>query len=269
MRGDLFAGRGRERRGGYRVVATLVVALALPVPAVAQDAPTAQDALDVVNGAWEQFRGESSYGEMTMIIHRPDWERSMSMRAWTRGTDESLVRITEPRKDAGSGTLMRDDQMWTYAPKINRVIKVPSSMMSQSWMGSDFSNKDVSRADDIVTQYDHRIVGEEEHEGPKVWVIESVPHEDAAVVWGKEILRIRDDLVLLAEEFYDQDGELVKAMRALEIGELGGRVLATRQRMAKADTEDEWTEIRFDDLEFGVELDDSVFTLSSLRNPRR
>jgi len=229
----------------------------------------APDATEMVRRAWDQVRGESSYGEMTMIIHRPEWERSMSMRAWTRGTDHSLVRVLEPRKDAGSGTLMAEKQMWTYAPKINRVIKVPSSMMAQSWMGSDFSNKDVSRADDIVDQYSHRLVGEESHEGHKMYVIESTPHEDAAVVWGKEMLRIRDDGVLISEEFYDQDGVLVKAMVALEVGEMGGRTLATRQRMAKADTEGEWTEISFDNLSFDVELQDSVFTLSNLRNPRR
>ena len=238
-------------------------------PAGSQTDLSAQDALDLVRGAWENFRGQSSYGELTMTIHRPKWERSVSMRAWTRGTDKSLVRVTAPRKDAGSGTLMLEEQMWTYAPKINRVIKVPSSMMGQNWMGSDFSNKDVSRADDIVELYEHELVGEESHEGHKVYVIESIPHEDAAVVWGKEMLRIRDDGVLLSEEFYDQDGVLVKAMRALEIGKLGGRTIATRQRMAKADAEDEWTEIRFDSLEFGAELEDSVFTLSNLRNPRQ
>ncbi len=81
----------------------------------------------------------------------------MSMRSWTKGSKQSLVRITAPKKDAGNGTLMVDNSMWSYSPKVNRVIKVPSSMMGQSWMGSDFSNKDVSRADDIVDQYDHTL----------------------------------------------------------------------------------------------------------------
>ena len=83
---------------------------------------------------------------MTMVIHRPDWERTMTMRAWTKGDDRSLVRVLEPRKDRGNGTLTDDNSMWSYSPKVNRVIKIPSSMMGQSWMGSDFSNKDVSRA---------------------------------------------------------------------------------------------------------------------------
>jgi outer membrane lipoprotein-sorting protein len=249
----------------------LPLALAfLTVPAaLAADTPDPADsARALVRAAWDAWRGTSSYGEMTMTIHRPSWERTMSMRAWTRGEKHSLVRVTAPKKDAGNGTLMIDNSMWTYSPKVNRVIKVPSSMMGQAWMGSDFSNKDVSRADDIVDQYTHRLLGEEEHEGHRVWVIESVPHEDAAVVWGKEVLRVRDDHVLLEEAFYDQEDELVKSLVALEVGEAGGRMIATRQRMTRADSPEEWTELAVVSIEYDVELKDSIFTLSNLRNPR-
>jgi len=192
----------------------------------------------------------------------------MSMRSWTTGTKKSLVRVTAPKKDAGNGTLMVDNNMWTYSPKVNRVIKVPSSMMGQSWMGSDFSNKDVSRADDIVDQYDHELIGTEENDGHPVYVIQSVPHEEAAVVWGQEVLRIRDDHVLVSQEYYDQDGVLVKTLETLEIGEMGGRTLAIRQRMGKTDAEDEWTEMEVENIEFDAEITDSVFTRSNLQNPR-
>ena len=142
---------------------TLITSL-VAVVAAASNAST-QDPAEIVRSAIDNWRGTSSYGEMSMTIHRPSWERTMSMRSWTSGSKKSLVRVTAPKKDAGNGTLMVDNNMWSYAPKVNRVIKVPSSMMGQSWMGSDFSNKDVSRADDIVEQYDHTLVGREEHEG--------------------------------------------------------------------------------------------------------
>jgi outer membrane lipoprotein-sorting protein len=242
------------------LVVAAVVAVASPV--------LAQDAAEIVRAAIDHWRGESSYGEMSMTIHRPSWERTMSMRSWTSGPKKSLVRVTAPKKDAGNGTLMVDNNMWSYSPKVNRVIKVPSSMMGQSWMGSDFSNKDVSRADDIVDQYDHTLLDKEESDGHTVFVIESVPHEEAAVVWGKEVLRIRDDDVLLSQEFYDQEGVLVKALKSLDIDEMGGRTVATRQRMGKVDAEDEWTEFRIEAIEFGVEISDNVFTRSNLQNPR-
>jgi outer membrane lipoprotein-sorting protein len=226
------------------------------------------DATGIIRAAIQHWRGLSSYSEMTMTIHRPDWERSMSMRAWTEGDDHSLVRVTEPARDRGNGTLMDGNRMWTYSPKVNRVIKVPSSMMNQSWMGSDFSNKDVSRADDIIDQYQHTLLSTREEDDHAVYEIEAIPNEDAAVVWGREVLEIRDDYVVLSHRFFDQDGELVKALDSLEIGEMGGRTVAIRQRMAKVDVEDEWTEIVLDAVDYDVEHPAGLFTLSSLRNPR-
>jgi outer membrane lipoprotein-sorting protein len=231
-------------------------------------AEPAADAKQIVRAAVDHWRGLSSYSEMSMVIHRPDWERSMTMQAWTKGDKQSLVRVIEPKKDRGNGTLTDDNNMWTFSPKVNRVIKIPSSMMGQSWMGSDFSNKDVARADDIVDQYDHTLLGTAEVDGIAVFEIRSVPHEAAAVVWGREELLIREDHVVLEHRFYDQDGELVKALKTLEIEEMGGRTIASRQRMAKADTPEEWTEIAVNSVEYEIDIRDSVFTLSNLRNPR-
>jgi len=227
-----------------------------------------RDATQIVRDAVNHWRGLSSYTEMSMVIHRPDWERSMTIRAWTKGDDKSLVRVIEPKKDRGNGTLTDDNDMWTFSPKVNRVIKIPSSMMGQSWMGSDFSNKDVARADDIIDQYDHTLLGAEEQDGMTVYEIRAVPHETAPVVWGREELRIREDHVVLEHRFYDQGGELVKALKTLAIEEMGGRTIASRQRMVKADEPGEWTEIEVVSVEYEIDISDSVFTLSNLRNPR-
>jgi len=238
--------------------------LALPVFAAAEE----RSATQIVRDAIDHWRGLTSYTVMTMVIHRPDWERSMTMEAWTKGDDHSLVRVIEPKKDRGNGTLTDKNSMWTFSPKVNRVIKVPSSMMGQSWMGSDFSNKDISRVDDIIYQYDHTILETTVIDDVTVYSIESIPHEDAAVVWGSEVLMIREDHVVLEHAFYDQDGELVKTLTSLEIGEMGGRTIAKRQRMIKTDEPDEWTEIAVDEVQYELELKDSLFTLSNLRNPR-
>jgi outer membrane lipoprotein-sorting protein len=241
-----------------------VILLLLGMSAAAEEL----DAKAIVQGAIDQWRGLSSDGVMTMVIHRPDWERSMTMRAWTKGDDRSLVRVLEPRKDRGNGTLTDDNSMWSYSPKVNRVIKIPSSMMGQSWMGSDFSNKDIARADDIVKQYDHSILSIEEAGDVTIYEIQSIPHEDAAVVWGREVLKIRSDYVVTEHRFYDQDDALVKTLTSLEIGEMGGRTIALRQRMAKEESPEEWTEIQVVSVEYDIELVDSLFTLSNLRNPR-
>lgn len=224
---------------------------------------------EIIRKAMDHWRGTTSYGEMTMVIHRPDWERSMSMQAWTEGDKHSLVRVTAPVRDAGNGTLLLDNNMWTYSPKINRVIKVPSSMMNQSWMGSDLSNKDISKSTDIINQYDHTLLESREVDGHQAWVIQSIPHEEAAVVWGREIWSIRDDYVMLEQQFWDQDGELVKTFTTLEIEIMDGRTVASKMRMQQVDRPDEWTEMRVDSTKFNVDLPANLFTLSNLRNPRQ
>ena len=226
-------------------------------------------ATDIIRKAMAHYRGVTSYSELTMIIHRPDWERTMTMRAWTEGDKHTLVRVIEPKKDAGNGTLSVDGNMWTYTPKINRVIKIPSSMMAQSWMGSDFSNKDVSKDTVIIDQYDHTLLEQYEQDGHQVYVIQSIPHEEAAVVWGKEVLWIRDDWVLLQQQFWDQDGALVKTLKALEIAPMDGRNVAIVLHMGNQGKPDEWTEWRTSAAKFDLELSASQFTLSNLRNPRQ
>lgn len=241
----------------------------LLMTACSQGSAETVDAKEIIRKAMEHYRGLTSYTEMTMTIQRPDWSRSMTMLAWTEGDKQTLVRVTEPRKDAGNGTLSVDGNMWTYTPKINRVIKIPSSMMSQNWMGSDFSNKDISKSTDIIDQYDHRLLEQGEHEGHTVYVIESIPHEEAAVVWGREVLSVRDDWVLLEQQFWDQDGELVKTLEALELAEMSGRVVASVMRMSRKDQPGEWTELSTAEVDFDVDLPPNLFTLSNLRNPRQ
>lgn len=236
------------------------------LPAYAADTP---DPVELIRSAMEHWRGVTSYSVMTMTVHRSDWQRSMSMQAWTEGDKVSLVRVTKPKRDAGNATLIQDQNMWTFSPKINRIIKLPSSMMNQSWMGSDFSNRDISKSTDIIDQYDHRMIDSEIRGEHAFYTIESIPHEDAPVVWGKEIVVIRDDFVIMRQEFWDQDGVLVKEMNALEVAAMGGRNIATKVRMNKVETPDEWTEMLVNSIEFDVDISASLFTLSNLRNPRQ
>jgi outer membrane lipoprotein-sorting protein len=227
------------------------------------------DAKQLVRAAMDHWRGLTSRSDMTLTIHRPDWERSMTMQGWSRGDKQSLVRVVSPKKDAGNATLLDDNSMWTFSPRVNRVIKIPSSMMSQSWMGSDFSNKDISKSTDIIDQYDHVLDSTENVDGHTVYTVTAIPLEDAAVVWGKEVLVIRDDYVLLEEQYWDQDGILVKVLKTTEIREMSGRSVASTMRMAKVETPAEWTEMTVNDIEFDADLPPNTFTLSNLRNPRR
>ena len=229
----------------------------------------AQDAQAIVQASFDYWRGKASVGTVAMIIHRPDWERHMTIKAWTKGQSDSIVVVTAPAKDKGNGTLKKGKEMWIYNPKVNRVIKVPPSMMSQAWMGSDFSNDDLAKSDSILDDYTHTLIDTEAHEGKKVYVIKSMPKPTAPVVWGMQRLKVREDHILLQEEFYDEDLELVKAMTGSQIQMIDDRLFPKVWRMQKADVEDEYTELIYQELEFSDDLPDNLFTLTNLRNPRR
>ena len=229
----------------------------------------ALDADKIVKEGFNYWRGNASIGTVQMLIHREDWERTMTIKAWTRGQKDSLFYIAAPPKDYGNGTLKKGREMWIYNPKINRVVKVPPSMMSQSWMGSDFSNNDLAKSDSLLLDYDHSIIGTETHEGKKVYIIKSLPKPNAPVVWGMQRLKIREDHIWLSEEFFDEEFQPVKIMTASEIQMMGDRLFPKVWRMQKVDEKNRYTQLTYDALEFMSNLPDSLFTLSSLKQRRR
>ena len=227
------------------------------------------DAAALVKEAIDYYRGTASTAKVAMTIHRPDWERNMTIEAWTRGTKDSLFFITAPAKDKGNGTLKKGREMWTFNPKVNRVIKLPPSMMSQAWMGSDFSNNDLAKSDSVIDDYDHTLESVKESDGHKVYVIRSIPKPAAPVVWGMQRLYLRDDKIMLREEFYDEDRQLVKAMTGSDIRMLGGKLFPKIWRMQKADVKDEYTQLDYQELKFLPDLPDRLFTITSLKTRGR
>jgi outer membrane lipoprotein-sorting protein len=229
----------------------------------------AQDPQALVQASFDYYRGKASFATVDMTVHRPDWERVVTIKAWTKGQEESLFRIIAPPKDRDNGTLKKGREMWIFNPKVNRVIKLPPSMMSQSWMGSDFSNNDLAKSDSLIKDYSHSLIRTEMHEGMKVYVIKSMPKPEAPVVWGMQQLKIREDHIFLSQAFHDEDLQLVKIMTAHDIQMLGDRLFPKVWKMQKADAKDEYTELNYKELAFQDGLPEHLFTVSNLRNPRR
>jgi len=226
-----------------------------------------QDANKIVDDCFNYMRGKASESSVDMTIHRPDWERTMSMRAWTQGEENSLIRIVAPPKDEGNGTLKKGREMWMYNPKVNRVIKLPPSMMSQAWMGSDFSNNDLAKSDTLLVDYNHRLIGKETHEGKTVYVIKSMPKPQAPVIWGMQKLKIREDLIMLREGFFDEDMQLVKYITNSNIRKMGDRLFPAVWKMVDNEKKDHYTLLNHKNVTFKDSLPDSIFTISRLKNP--
>lgn len=229
----------------------------------------AQDMTAIIKQADEKFRGESSRGEMTMIIERPGWSRTVSMKNWTLGNDYSLIYITAPAKEKGQVFLKRDKEMWNWVPTIQRMIKIPPSMMMQSWMGSDFTNDDLVKESQMAKDYSNKLLGEEEVDGYSCYKIELIPHEDAPVVWGKVIMWIsKEELHWLKAEFYDEDGYLVNTEILTDVKMMDDREMPTRLEMIPADEEGNKTIMIFDKIEFDVDLKESFFSQQNMKRIR-
>ena len=244
------------------VAAAALLGTAPPAPAAGPDASA------LLRAAFDNWRAKSSETSLTMTIHRPSWERHLSMKAWTKGDDEALVRFTAPAKDAGNATLKTGGTTWIYNPKLNQVIELPASMLAQSWMGSDFSYNDLSKAEDLVTDYTHTIVGTATADGHTVTTIEAIPKPGAPVVWGKQRAEVRDDGIFLSVTYFDQDMKPVRTMTTDKIGPLGGRSYPVILTMRPADEPGKWTRIETTAGRFDLPLPETLFTRSNLENPR-
>jgi len=229
----------------------------------------AQDAQAIIEAGFNHYRGLASQATIEMVIHRPNWERRMQMNGWTKGTSSSLIHITAPAKDKGNGTLKKGRDMWTYNPKVNRVIKLPPALMSQSWMGSDFSNNDLSKSDSILNDYTHTLTATETHEGHTVYVIKSMPNPEAPVVWGMQRFKVRDDHVILSQEFFDEDLQSVKLLTTDEIQMMGGRMFPKIWKMRETHEQEKFTLMRYIELKFLDDLPQRLFTINQLKSPPR
>lgn len=223
-------------------------------------------AREIIEKADQKMRGESSQGTMKMTIIRPSWQREVTMKTWSLGDEYSLIIVTAPAREKGTGFLKRGNEIWNWQPTIDRTIKMPPSMMSQSWMGSDFTNDDLVRESSILKDYTHKISGSETIEERPCYKIELTPKQDAAVVWGKVITWIdKKDFMQMKVEFYDEDDYLVNTMYGKNVKMLDDRLLPARLEVVPADEPGNRTVVEYLDLNFGVALTKDFFSIPNMK----
>jgi len=247
-----------------RISKLILVIFCLLVAANA-DAQTLS-ATEIVRRADQNRRGNSSHSEVTMTIVRPTWTREIGIKAWSKGTDFSLTLITSPARDRGQTFLKRGKDLWNWQPSINRMIRMSSSVMGQSWMGSDFTNDDMVRESSTVNDYTHQLAGREQVREFDCYKIILTPKEDAAVVWGKLITWICvRDFVEIKTEAYDEDNELVNTMNAYDVRAWGNRRLPARMEIIPAERPNQRTVMTVTKYEFDIAIDDSFFSQQNMQ----
>lgn len=242
----------------------LIALLLLPFGSLMSQDITAKE---VIQKADEVFKGvKSTQAQMTVTTVRPKWSRDMTIKTWSLGDDLSLMLVTAPAKDKGTAFLMDDKEVWNWVPAIDRVIKMPPSMMMQSWMGTDLTNDDLVKQSSIVVDYDHTFLAEEEVDGRTCYQIQLMPKEDAAVVWGKILTWVdKDNFFQLRVEFYDEDEDLVNVMTSSDVKQVGNRTLPTRMEVIPVDKKGQKTILVYDEIAFDVGLTKDFFTQQNMK----
>lgn len=204
---------------------------------------------------------------MTIQIVRPTWTREIKMKTWSKGTNYTLILITAPPKEKGTVYLKRDKEVWNWIPSIERTLKLPPSMMSQSWMGTDFSNDDLVKESSVVEDYTHTFAGDTVIDGRDCYKIKLVPIPEAAVVWGKILTWIdKKDYLQLRTEFYDEENTLISTMQSSGIKMMGGRLLPSKTEMIPADKKNQKTVMIFNSIVFDQPLDEKFFSPDNMKN---
>ena len=244
------------------LLAVIVAMLTAPARAVAEPA-TAKDIVDRVD---RLLRGDSSEGELTMSVVTRNWTRTLSLRVLSEGTEKALIKVTAPAKEAGTATLKAGDDIWNYLPKIDRTIRVPTSMMMASWMGSRFTNDDLVKESRLIRDYDIVTSFDGGRDGTKVWELTLTPHADAAVVWGKIVMEVRqEDSMPTWMRYYGDDGALKRTLTFAKYTIMGARLVPAFMRAVPSDKPDESTVIEYSTLSFDVKLPPDTFTLGALK----
>lgn len=212
--------------------------------------------------------GKTLEADMEMTVTTPRWRRTLLLQTWIERPRRSFVRILAPAKEKGIGSLRIGAEMWNYLPTIERVIKIPPSMMMQPWMGSDFTNDDLVKESSLVVDYDHRVVRTEGGGDTAVYVVEANPKPDAAVVWGRIMLRVRiSDLLPVSQEFYDERGQLVRIMTFSDVRSLGGRIIPTRWEIRPTAKPRNWTAVVLKRARYDAPIAAEIFSQRNLQKP--
>ena len=220
----------------------------------------------ILNNIDDLYRSNASHGILTLSVTTVNWQRTLTLEQWSKGEDKSLIKILKPKKEKGLATLRVDKNMWNYMPKVKRVVKIPSSMMSSSWMGSHFTNDDLVKQSRMVEDYTFSITFEGTREGKDIIEITCIPNKDASFFWGSlPVVVFRDDYIPIRMIYYDEDLLLSRTLEFTDIRTMNGKMIPTLMSMIPADEPDESTIVRWEEIQFDITIDDEFFSLRKLQ----
>jgi len=222
---------------------------------------------NVLNYLDDLFRSSSSISVIRLVVTKPRATRTLEMKAWTRGTEEALIVIEKPARDAGTATLKVGDNLWNFLPKISRTIRIPPSMMLSSWMGSDFTNDDLVRESSLLKDFTATLKGRSKD--PDGWIIELRAKEGLVGLWEKIDYTMTTDATLpLRAKYYDRKGRLARTMDFKDVKVFDGRRIPSHMVLTPEDKKEQKTEMIYVSIDFDADVPESTFSLSQLEKAR-
>jgi outer membrane lipoprotein-sorting protein len=225
----------------------------------------AQTPEEIIRKSEDMYKGKTSKGIFTMIVTTPEYSRTVKMQTWNDGNDKALIVSLEPKKEAGNKLLKIGKELWSYLKNTETTMKLPSSMMLQSWNGSDLTYDDMVRESDMVDDYNIKILQEENIGGELCWKFELKPKPDAPVVWGTIYYWIRksDNLPALIQ-FYDENGVKHRTLKFEDIKKMSGRVIPTKWIIINNKKTGHSTEFIYNEVEFDINIPSRIFSYREL-----
>ena len=241
----------------------LILGIIISISNSHADILSAEKILDNVD---DLYRSNASHGILTLSVTTVNRQRTLTLEQWSKGEDKSLIKILKPKKEKGLATLRVDKNMWNYMPKVKRVVKIPSSMMSSSWMGSHFTNDDLVKQSRMAEDYTFSITFEGMNDGKEIIEVTCLPNKEAAVVWGKvEVVVYADDYLPLRMIYYDEDLLLSRTLEFTNIEMMDGKIIPTMMNMIPIDEPGESTTVKWEEIQFDVTIEDEFFSLRKLQ----
>ena len=220
----------------------------------------------ILNNVDDLYRSNASHGILTLSVTTVNWERTLTLEQWSKDEDKSLLKVLKPKKEKGLATLRVDKNVWNYMPKVKRVVKIPSSMMSSSWMGSHFTNNDLVKQSRMAEDYTFSITFEGMKDAKEIIEITCLPNKEAAVVWGKvEVVVYADDYLPLRMIYYDEELLLSRTLEFTNIEMMDGKKIPTIMNMIPIDEPGESTTVKWEEIQFDVAIDDDFFSMRKLQ----
>ncbi len=228
---------------------------------------------DVIQKVKDRPDGDTRYAEMELTLIKKNGatrERKVTSWAMDEGKDtKKMMFFTYPGDVKGTGFLTwdydlpgKEDAKWLYLPAMKKTRRISgSSSKTDYFMGTDFTYDDMGSRN--VDEDSHTLLREEDKDGHKCWVVESVP-VDKHEIYSRKVSWIRQDCLTAAYvEYYDKLNKLHRVLTISDVRKVQDYWTIHKMEMKNVQTGHS-TVIVVKNPKYDINIDKGLFTVAKL-----